>query len=77
MIRPTWTPTDEQNAAIEQAKQVWAAAKTAEDAAWKATQALRDADIPDLAICERIEQVSKPTLNRRLGPRKSRRPQES
>ncbi|MET7867995.1 hypothetical protein [Micromonospora taraxaci] len=72
VIRPTWTPTDEQAAAIEQAKQVWAAAEAAEDAAWKATQALRDAGVPDLAICERIEQVSKPTLNRRLGPRKAR-----
>lgn len=72
VIRPTWTPTDEQLAAIEETKKVWAAAKAADDAAWKATQKLRDLDIPDLAICDRIEQVSKPTLNRRLGPRKSR-----
>lgn len=74
VIRPTWTPTDEQLAAIEQTKKVWAAAEAAEDAAWKATQQLRDAGIPDLAICDHIEQVSKPTLNRRLGPRKSREP---
>lgn len=72
VIRPTWTPSDEQLAKIEQAKKVWAAAEAAEDAAWKATQELRDAGIPDLAICDRIEQVSKPTLNRRLGPRKAR-----
>lgn len=72
VIRPTFNPTDEQLAEIQRAKEAWAARDAAEDAAWKATQKLRDAGIPDLAICDRIEQVSKPTLNRRLGPRKAR-----
>ncbi len=72
VIRPTCTPTDEQLAAIKRAQDAWTARDAAEDAAWRETQALRDAGVPDLAICDRIAQVSKPTLNRRLGPRKAR-----
>lgn len=72
VIRPTFNPTDEQLALIDEAKQAWKAADEAEAAAWQKTQKLRDADVPDLFICERIEQVSKSTLNRKLGPRRGK-----
>ena len=72
VIRPTWKPTDEDLAAVQEARQAWAAVTAAEEAAWKKTQALRDRGVPDLSICELIPQVSKSTLNRQLGPRKAR-----
>lgn len=72
VIRPTWKPTDEQLAAISDAQAEWDARDETEDRAWKKTQHLRDIGVPDLAICEHIRQVSKPTLNRKLGPRKAR-----
>lgn len=72
VIRPTWKPTDEQLAAIRATQEKWDARDRADDEAWKATQQLRDLGVPDLAICEHIRQVSKPTLNRKLGPRKAK-----
>lgn len=72
VIRPTYKPTDEQRAAIRRTQEMWDARDRAEDEAWKATQHLRDLGVPDLAICEQIRQVTKPTLNRKLGPRKAK-----
>lgn len=76
---PWRQPTAEQSGLLDQARRVWAetqaaqeAAQAKEDEAWKITQQLRDSGVPDLAICDQIEQVTKPTLNRRLGPRTPR-----
>jgi hypothetical protein len=72
VIRPSWKPTEEQLALLAEARAAWQAAKKAEELAWRTTQALRDAGVPDVAIEERIDEVSRPTLNRRLGPRQGR-----
>lgn len=64
--------TREQLIALEEARAAWATRDRLLDSAWKATQQLRDLGVPDLAICEHIRQVSKPTLNRKLGPRKAK-----
>ncbi|WBB73217.1 hypothetical protein O7602_26615 [Micromonospora sp. WMMD1128] len=71
MIRPTFNATDEQRAAIERTRATWDQRDELEERAWRDTQALRDLGVPDLVICELIPQVSKPTLNRELGPRKA------
>lgn len=70
VIRPTFKPTEDDLAAIEDARKAWAAVTAAEAGAWKKIQGLRDRDIPDLAICELIPEVTRSTLNRKLGPRK-------
>jgi hypothetical protein len=72
VIRPTFKPTAEQLSALQVTQEMWDQRDRAEDQAWKATQHLRDLGIPDLVICEHIRQVSKPTLNRKLGPRKAK-----
>jgi hypothetical protein len=72
VIRPTFRADDEQERLIEQARQAWREVAEAEDRAWQEVATLREAGIPDLVICERIEQVSRATLNRRLGPRQQR-----
>ena len=69
VIRPTFQPTAEQLRLMETVDKAWAEVEAAETKAWQATQALRVAGIPDLAICDRYEQVSRATMNRRLGPR--------
>lgn len=69
--RPKTELTAEQQAAIKQAQARWDESDRAEEEAWRATQGLRDLDVPDLVICESIRQVTKPTLNRKLGPRKA------
>lgn len=70
--RPVWLPSSSEPLLIEQAQQAWREVAEAEDRAWRATAALREGGIPDLVICERIEQVSRATLNRRLGPRQQK-----
>lgn len=68
--RPKTKLTEQQLAALDEVRKVWEEADQAEERAWKRTQDLRDMDIPDLVICESIPQVTRPTLNRKLGPRK-------
>lgn len=76
VIRPTFKPTKEQSDLMSRTKAAWKAATQAEEKAWQLTQALREADVPDTAMCEQIDELSRATLNRRLGPRPGRQAAE-
>lgn len=71
MIRPTWTPTtDIQRRAIADAIQRAEAAARAEKLMWDAILEARELDVPDTVLCERTG-VSRATLNRKFGPRRT------
>ncbi|MEV6297874.1 hypothetical protein AB0M02_00540 [Actinoplanes sp. NPDC051861] len=75
MIRPSWEGSEQQKellsetvAAFQEARRV---AQEAENAAWAKAQQARAAGVPDTVICNRAE-VTRSTLNRKLGPRPER-----
>ncbi len=68
MIRPSWTGTEEQNRLLAEAVEAIAAVRAYEEEAWGKVQAARRAGVPDLVVVKRAD-VSRTTLNRKLGPR--------
>lgn len=68
VIRPSWTGTDEQNLLLAEAVEAIASARAEEEKAWAKVQRARRAGVPDLVVVKRAD-VSRSTLNRKLGPR--------
>ncbi len=68
MIRPSWTGTEEQARLLQDAIDAVAYARAAEEKAWEKVQLARRSGVPDLVVVKRAD-VSRSTLNRKLGPR--------
>ena len=69
MIRPTWSPAnDEQRHLYREAVRRAEEFRRAGAAMWEAILAARNAEVPDVPLCEGTGQ-SRATLNRRYGPR--------
>lgn len=68
MIRPVWQGDDQQERLLNEAVSAVQAARLSEDAAWLKMQRAREAGVPDTVLCSRAE-VSRATLNRKLGKR--------
>lgn len=62
--------SEQQEAALEEVVQAFVDAQAAELASWCVISSLREAGIPDLAICAETG-ISRATLNRKLGSRKA------
>jgi hypothetical protein len=70
VIRPTWRGSDLQEQLLTDAVDSVRDARSREELAWSKMQRAREAGIPDTVLCSRAE-VSRATLNRKLGPRPS------
>lgn len=68
MIRPTWQGDEAQEKLLADAVAAVRSARNSDDAAWRLMQLARQAGVPDTVLCNRAE-VSRATLNRRLGSR--------
>lgn len=68
VIRPTWKGDELQEGLLKQAVDAVQAARSSENEAWKMMQRAREAGVPDTVLCRRAE-VSRATLNRKLGTR--------
>jgi hypothetical protein len=68
VIRPTWQGTDLQERLLAAAVESVKLARTREEEAWSEMQKAREAGVPDTVLCRRAE-VSRATLNRKLGAR--------
>lgn len=75
VIRPTWKGSDEQNELLAEAVAAAESAREAENTAWARIKTARDAGVPDTVLCRRAD-VSRATLNRRLGSRSADDPAE-
>ncbi|WP_328339572.1 hypothetical protein [Micromonospora sp. NBC_00421] len=68
VIRPKTQHTDEQRALLAAAVKAARTADEAEERAWQAIKAARDAGVLDTVLCEQTGR-SRATLNRKYGPR--------
>ncbi len=68
MIRPSWTGTDEQNRLLAEAVDAIEYVRGEEVKAWAKVQEARKAGVPDVVLVKRAD-LSRSTLNRKLGPR--------
>ncbi|AGL13901.1 hypothetical protein L083_0391 [Actinoplanes sp. N902-109] len=73
MIRPPWKGTEEQDALLTAAVEAVNRARMEEEAAWAKMQEARTAGVPDTVLCRRAD-VSRATLNRKLGARRPSEP---
>jgi predicted GIY-YIG superfamily endonuclease len=69
--RPATVLTPHQEQQLQAAVEAGERADEADRKLWEVVEAARGAGVPDVLLCERTG-VSRATLNRRLGPRKSR-----
>ncbi len=68
VIRPKWSGSADQLAALETAIKICREADEKRAEGWEAIQRARLAGVPDELLCERTG-WSRATLNRKLGPR--------
>lgn len=71
VIRPTWSPEDdEQRKLLAEAVRLARKSRQADAAKWVGMLRARVAGVPDEVLCEQAEE-SRATLNRRYGPRRA------
>lgn len=68
VIRPTWRGDDLQEQLLNDAVNSVQQARRQEEEAWSKIERAREAGVPDTVLCRRAE-VSRATLNRKLGTR--------
>jgi hypothetical protein len=70
VIRRSWEGSERENDLLEAAVKDVRFSREADKKAWESVRQAREGGVPDTVLCARTE-ISRSTLNRVLGPRKS------